>query len=593
MKKIILFGFFICNSTFAQNSCFEWAKALGGQLTKQCVSNSVTVDKKGNVYTIGTFTGTTDFDPGTAIYNLISTGASSIYISKLNASGDFEWAKSIGGFEANGASVAIDDLGNVYATGSFRGKVDFDPGSGVHSLYSSTPFDSASIKNLYCFFLLKLDSEGNFILAKAIDQPFDLSWGSVGSSIAVDKSMNMYVTGWFSGTCDFDSGPNTFSLSTSSKNDADIFVAKFDNLGDLLWAKAMQGKNYDDRSRALALDSLGNVYTTGNFTDTIDFDPGPAMFKIIATSQDIFISKLDTDGNFKWAKNFTAPVGSPNQSSSISIDRSGNVYTTGNVTGNINIDFDPGPSVYNIATNPGRMVFISKLNAAGEFVWAKAFMGVGSGECQSNAIATDASQNIYVAGAFSGTTDFDPSPLEYALNGEGFNDAFICKLNPDGKLAFVKQFGQSEKGATYSEAIPYSLAIDQSENIYTAGKFYNTIDFDPGIDVSKLTASSLDYAGFVHKMHSCALSIISENMRVELIAYPNPTSDIATIELPENGGNSVFMIINILGGIVYTEQLNTKSKVIKKVDVSNYAKGIYNLILQSNKGIAHKKLVVE
>jgi hypothetical protein len=335
------------------------------------------------------------------------------------------------------------------------------------------------------------------------------------------------------------------------------------------------------------------VYTTGNFTDTIDFDPGPAVFNIIAMNQDIFISKLDTDGNFEWAKNLTVPAGSPNQSSSISVDRSGNVYSTGNVTGNLNIDFDPGLSVYNISTNPGRMVFISKLSASGEFVWAKAFMGLGSGECQSNAIATDASQNIYVAGAFSGTTDFDPSPAEFRLNGEGFNDAFICKLDSDGKLAFVKQFGQSEKGATYSEAIPYSLAIDQSENIYTVGKFYNTIDFDPGIDVSKLTASSLDYAGFVHKMRSCALNIISENIHREMIAYPNPTSDVANVELPETEGNSIFRIINVLGEIVYSEQLNTKPRMTKKIDVSSYAKGIYNLILESNSGIAYKKLVVE
>lgn len=117
--------------TFAQN--LQWAKGMGG--TNGAVGYSIAVDAFGNVYTTGSFQGTVDFDPGGGTYNLTSAGIQDIFISKLDAAGNFIWAKSIGGTSTDiGYSIVLDSSGNVYTTGQFAGTVDFNPGGGTNSL---------------------------------------------------------------------------------------------------------------------------------------------------------------------------------------------------------------------------------------------------------------------------------------------------------------------------------------------------------------------------------------------------------------------------------------------------------------------------
>ena len=111
--------------TFSQN--FAWAKQLGGVGSEN--SYAIAVDANGNVYTTGYFWLTTDFDPGIGTYNLTSAGLYDIFVSKLDASGNFIWAKQIGGTSNDvGFSITVDANGNIYTTGYFRDTVDFDPG---------------------------------------------------------------------------------------------------------------------------------------------------------------------------------------------------------------------------------------------------------------------------------------------------------------------------------------------------------------------------------------------------------------------------------------------------------------------------------
>ena len=115
---------------------FVWAKQLGGTDSDQ--ANSVAVDSSGNVYTTGSFSGTADFDPGAGTTNLTSAGSSDVFVSKLDSTGAFVWAKQFGGTGSDASnSVAVDSSGNVYTTGSFSGTVDFDPGGGTANLVST------------------------------------------------------------------------------------------------------------------------------------------------------------------------------------------------------------------------------------------------------------------------------------------------------------------------------------------------------------------------------------------------------------------------------------------------------------------------
>ncbi len=243
--------------------------------------NSIAVDASGNVYTTGEFYGTADFDPGAGTFDLTPVGNSDIFISKLDALGNFVWARSIGGLDSfdKGFSTAVDASGNVYTTGKFEGNVDFDPGVGTFTLSSAGSAD---------IFISKLDAAGNLVWAKAMGGAYH----DRGFSIAVDTSGNVYTTGRFEGTADFDPGVGTFTLT--SAGDFDIFISKLDATGNLVWAKAMGGTS-GDAGYSIAVDASGQVYTTGYFNGTADFDPGVGTFTLTSAGyRDIFVYKIST-----------------------------------------------------------------------------------------------------------------------------------------------------------------------------------------------------------------------------------------------------------------------------------------------------------
>ena len=472
MKKyiLILATFLICNHVWAQPT-FTWAKKMGG--SQQEESRSIALDASGNVFTTGFFQGTADFDPGAGVFNLTSAGNRDIYISKLDAAGNFVWAKKMGGISPDhGNSIALDASGNVFTTGSFEGTADFDPGAGTFNLTSA---------GIYDIFISKLDAAGNFVWAKKMggisnDEGFSIAldasgnvfttgyfqgtvdfdpgagtfnltsvgsadifisklnaagnfvWakkmggigGEEGYSIDLDGSGNVYTTGYFQGTVDFDPGAGTFNLTSAGSGD--IFISKLDAAGNFVWAKKMGGTS-GDYGNSIALDASGNVFTTGIFQGTVDFDPGAGTFNLTsAGNYDIFISKLDAAGNFVWAKKMGGT--SVDYGYSIALDASGNVFTTGGFIGTV--DFDPGVGTFILASAGSADIFISKLDAAGNFVWAKQMGGIFPDE--SISIALNASGNVYTTGWFSGTVDFDPGVGTFNLTTAGSYDIFVHKM---------------------------------------------------------------------------------------------------------------------------------------------------------------------
>jgi hypothetical protein len=211
-----------------------------------------------------------------------------------------------------------------------------------------------------------------------------------GYCIAVDDSGNVYSSGVFHGTADFDPGAATCYLTPFGGN-YNIYISKLNAAGIFKWAKQIGGAG-DSGPLSMTLDDSGNVYTTGYLYGTSDFDPGPAAYNLTpANFSDIFISKLNATGDFVWAKK----MGGNNEdvSYSIALDDSGNVYTTGTFSGMV--DFDPGPGTYYLTSNTAINIFITKLSAAGNFVWAKQLGGNGS-YAYSNDIAVDDSGYIYI-----------------------------------------------------------------------------------------------------------------------------------------------------------------------------------------------------
>ena len=324
---------------------------------------------------------------------------------------DLVWARQVGGASSEwGWGVAVDDSGNVYTTGEFQGTVDFDPGAGVFNLTSAGGDD---------IFVSKLDSAGNFLWAQQMGGTDNDS----GNALAVDGGGNVYTTGGFRVTADFDPGVGVINLTSAGERD--IFVSKLDSAGNFVWVQQMSGTG-DDRSWGLAVDGSGNVYTTGGFEGTVDFDPSAGVFNLTsAGAVDIFVSKLDSAGNFVWVQQMGGT--GVDFCRGISVDSSGNVYTTGQFEGTA--DFDPGLGVVNLTSVGFFDISVSKLDSAGNFVWAQQMGGPGFDAV--NGLAVDGNGNLYTTGGFEGTVDFDPGANVSNLTSTGELDIFVAKFKDE------------------------------------------------------------------------------------------------------------------------------------------------------------------
>jgi hypothetical protein len=355
----------------------------------------------------------------------------------------------------NTASFAVktDAANNVYTTGYFSQAVDFDYGPGTYTLNGAWED----------VFVYKTDADGNFIWAKQ----FTGKGRDAGLAMCLDPSGNIYVTGYFSDTTDFDPGPGTYTLVATDS--ADIFVCKLSPAGNLIWAKKFGGMN-GEQGQGIALDASGNVYTTGFFRSTIDFDPGPGTFTLGTNGAgDIFVSKLDGNGNFIWAGSCGGVY--EDEANSITVDASNTILLTGFFESNA--DGDPGPGNFPLTAVAYRDIVIIKINTGGNLIWAKNFGSLL--DDIAYAITTDASGNVYTTGVFQGTGDFDPGPSNYSLtcNG-GSGDIFISKLDVNGNFVWAKAFNSwyTNEG--------HAIYVDALNNVYTAGLYGNTTDFDPG-----------------------------------------------------------------------------------------------------------------
>jgi len=396
-------------SKLDSNGNFVWAKQMGGALNNQGIS--ISVDTSGNVYTTGYFLGTVDFDPGVDTFDLTSAGGFDIFISKLDSSGNFIWAKQIGGTDNDfGQSITTDNSGNAYITGCFIGVVDFDTDT---STYTMTSINYEDI------FVLKLNTNGQLVWAKKAGGPS----GESGYSIKTDASGNVFTAGSFTNTVDFNPA-DTLTYYLSTNGNQDIFILKLDSSGNFAWAKQFGGIG-SDYCKSIFVDELDNVYTTGYFVNTVDFDPDTSTYNFVAAGgSDIFVSKLDSLGTFVWVKQFSGTFNEIGKS--IAVDSSGSVFTCGVFSGMV--DFDPDTTFYNLTSAGMSDIYISKLDSSGNLLWAKQFGNMG--DDKNNAIALDPHGNIYSTGGIQFTVDLDPSSSVYTITSIGASDAYIQKISP-------------------------------------------------------------------------------------------------------------------------------------------------------------------
>ncbi len=451
----------------AHGQYLEWAKSIQGSATNESYGNAI--DRWGNVYTIGTFKGSADFDPGPGIFSMTSQlqSTNDVCVFKVDPKGNLLWAKRMGSKKQDeGLAIAVDLEGNAYLTGNFRDTCDFNPGTAVYNLPALGSND---------IFIVKLSKDGNFIWAKQIG-------GGKGahapSSIGVDAYGDIVLAGYFYDSLDFDPGTGKQHLISAGSNDA--FLAKYNSNGEYIWAMRMGGKA-SELCYSLSTGLSGDIAITGIFgsaaAPTAEFGN---LTLTTSGAQDIFVAKINKNGNVIWAKSMGGS-GLLETGKAIAIDNEGNIYTTG-YFGFMNplADFHPGSGTYNLDASKGN-IFLSKLDSSGEFIWAKQ-IGNNSNSTMLNSLSLKIDQHdkIYLTGMFYQSANFDPNSENVLLvaDSNSQKDVFVSKYDSDGKFIWLKHI--MSLGA-FGTTLCNAICLDTSSgSIYITGSFSPSADFSPG-----------------------------------------------------------------------------------------------------------------
>lgn len=464
----------------AQGVALDWVKQMNSSNANNTMGMAITHDDDGNVYTTGSFSGTVDFDPGPGTASMTAEGLTDIFVTKMDGAGNLIWAKRMGSptnETEQGVTIAVDGQGNVYTAGVYGGNADMDPGTGTSFLIFSGGWSDA--------FVSKLDASGNFVWAKSVSGANDENI----VSLSLDGSGNLFLAGGFSGTVDFDPGTAVSNMTAANVSG---FVAKWDTAGVFVWSRQISGAG-SYLTGNLAVAPSGNLYIMGSILDnTVDLDPGAATFNLTPMGFiDAVVLKLNSSGNFVWAKQMGG-LFSLGFGIRLALDEQENVINSGVYVGSI--DFDPGAGNYDLSSTGSEDIFFQKLDASGNFIWAKTSAGAGASITEIYALTTDVKDNIYATGYLnSGTIDFDPGAATANLTA-ATSDAFLLKLDSAGNYRWAKQI------AGTGTSIGRAITLDASGNVYSTGNFIDTSDFDPGAGVTNLHSNPGKNAIYIQKL---------------------------------------------------------------------------------------------
>lgn len=531
--RIILISFLALSyqGLLSQDLELKWLHNFGSK--QEDGGNFVKTDFDGNVYFLGNFYDTIDFDPSAGKTEFISQGFSDMVFAKYTNQGALIWARAIGGPLLEKAySFDLDRNGNFYIAGSFVQTVDMDPGPGVQNFTSKGGPD---------VFISKFNPDGLWMWTKIIT--------GIGNTymqdIKVDPQGNVFVTGHFTDKVDLDPSADSLILIAKNNNKSDVFLLKLTTHGDFIWGFNSGGK-LNEYANALAVNQYGDVALAVSFEDTVDFDPSPTntAIKISNLYRNAVLVKYSTLGEFLWAHHFYGTC--INGISSITLDSNDNYYLTGFIEGGT--DFNP-TEAYTVLTSSGLSdIFMAKYSTAGSLIWAKS-MG-GTSYDVGSSIKLDKMQNIYLGGSFNNTVDFDPSAGIRNHTSAGGSDIFLCKYTNDGQvLKTYRMGGSSDDGMS-------GLEIRKNLDIFIAGSFNSTVDFDPGTPVANRT--SVGWVDMYLGKYSQCKPIVTNIQVTKCNSYTSPSNRNIWTE----SGNYTDTLTSAIGcdSIINITLVITKSK---------------------------------
>ncbi|MCD6012143.1 MAG: hypothetical protein K0Q79_2005 [Flavipsychrobacter sp.] len=468
-----------------------------------------------------------------ATSNVIVCGES--YIAKYNSSGSLLWKKdATSGFGGGARDVCTDASGNIYVAGFFTGTATF----------GSTTLTSAGNDDI---FLAKYDNSGGVVWAKSAGGASNDN----ASSVAVNAAGDIYICGSFSSTS-ISFGSTTLSNTGSGS----MFIAKYNSSGSVTWARAASSGTFSCGAASIAADNSGNVWITGNFNGTTITLGTVTVSNVASPYPDMFIAKYDATGSVLWAKGggsdyYDGPW-------EVTVDAAGNSYVVGTFTGD---SMYVGSVALPNTLTGGMDAFVVSYNASGGARWAKSIGNTGYDEIV--AAAVDSGGNLYVAGAYNGSTFvFGPTTLTNA----GDWDIVIAKYNTSGVEQWATKVGGSDNDGVDG------IALDNAGAIYVSGSFLSpTLTFG---------STALTYSGgfnrdnFIAKMHKPSGVPGIKKQPLYFSIYPNPANDELIVTAKE-------LITDIAIIDLYGKRILQNEYVAKEVHIntSGIAAGVYTLVI--------------
>ena len=495
----------------------------------------------------------------------------------------WEWAAKAGGIENDYVnSIEVDKFGNSYVTGRFK---------------DSISFGSTSLINpgLWSVYIAKYDSHGDLLWDRIVASDSLMSV----SSMNIDNNGNITIIGQYKATASFYG--KTIHKDITSIGDYDVFIAKLNNVGEIIWVNTLGGSGVD-YAGDVSNDNNGNVYLTGDFHIT------PFQY----SSSKIFVAKFDETGNNSWLtveRNF----GNNHFGLGVKTDDNGNSYVTGQFFNKINFDSN---TVIDAGNNPELNIFIAKFNPSGKILWGQK-AGAASGYCGSNAIDIDAAGNAYITGFYHGTISFGAKSItgtsgaandvfvaKYDINGnndwvttskgaglakcisvhengnvfisgdfsvavtfggtkvttKGLNDIFLTELNPSGNFIWATEFG----GLQNDNIKGIKAGVN---GVYLTGNFTDVIHFGTSLSLTDNSSTLSDV--FVTKLSTSTGVDEERTYSTNLFCSPNPAE--SKIEITGITGFEKYEIYDVFGKVTLEGSFNGSGIV----EVNNLCSGTY------------------
>ena len=552
---LFLMVIFLFGKSFAQE--WAWAKKAGNYAFDY--GYGICADDKGNVYVSGKYEMDAYFDENTTVS---CDGNHDIFTAKYDQYGNLLWVRTAGGLWGDYAhAVTCDGNGNVYVTGELETTIQFHGSTTTLSTWGGNDM-----------FIAKYNTEGELLWAKRG------GGGGKGGDrgYAIDLHTDaVYVAGSFNDTAYFD------NHQVTSAGDHDTYIAKYDLNGSLLWIKRGGGIG-EDRAIGVAVDSNGDVYTIGHFDNQVEFNGVTYNGK---GGRDLFIAKYDSNGNLVWFK----PAGSDrsDMGTSIAVGKDGRIYLTGSFRGESYFEN------VQITSRSSSDIFVACYTKDGEAVWVKRSGGDFSD--RGVGITIDDSVNVYVTGYFGLEGDFGNTSITAADSA----DIFVSKYDKDGNFKWVMQVGgQADSELKQgTEESGRSLWMDKSGNLLLTGSMRNNGVF-----------GNTNLIGWMHtdiflakikqsfsKDFTTPTSLTDFNSFSALFdIFPNPAEGSVNVSYDGNEQMNISIKVQSIEGKTIIERNYLATGQSKEIlDLRYFKSGVYIVSITTGEQRVIKKLVVK